>query len=87
MERLPYIVFALLFYGFIFAVIYLLFRSPHRSKTNNILVAILAAFGIWAILAAVSMAIGELFLPWGIVSLIIGVILFASARTLAKRKK
>ncbi len=86
MANVLYLVFALLFFGFIFVVIYLLFRSPHRSKTNNILVAIFTTFGIWAILGAVSMAMGELFLPGGIVSLIIGVILFASAWALAKKK-
>ena len=86
MERAFYLVIALVSVGIIFTVIYLSFRSPHRSKTNNILFAIFTTFGIWIILAAGSAAFSEEFLM-GLVFLVIGVVFLAIARVFAKRKK
>ncbi len=50
------------------------------------LVVIFTTLGIVSILAAGNALFSAVFLPWGIVSLIVGVVLLATARVIAKRK-
>ena len=50
------------------------------------LVVNFTTLGIVLILAAGNALFSEVFLPWGIVFLIVGVVLLATARVIAKRK-
>ena len=68
-------------------LIYSLLHNPNISKTmKEFLVVISITLGIVMILAAGSAWFSDEFLPTGIISLIIGVVLLAVARVFSKKK-